>query len=427
MQSTAAKYDISQVKTQEGLTNPEVLGRIALAISAVVIMSFVLDVPTLFATGWAAVYILTLVLIAVVAAKLPPQVDMLQLSAVIALYLIEVAAFGAMGIWLWAQPGMLLPVGGLLFMVASMLHSVSFPGMAWRRRMINASIVALMMAMFVAVWIAQGEPLRDCATLAAGFALIFCYFAYALYQIAESERRLADQTQRRVEAERTAAVGAITGGVAHDFNNLLTAVMGNLELTRETASWAEQRELIDNAYREARRGADLTADLLSFSRKAVLSPVDVDVNDVITAYKGLIRDTLPSTIEIVLNLTSVELPKLTIDLAKFQTMLLNLVINARDAMPDGGVLEIRTERIEDKHCVEITVSDSGVGISNEILPRVTDPFFSTKPVGQGSGLGLSMVRGFVEQSGGVLTIRSDPGAGTRVAACLPYKVSPVDA
>lgn len=237
--------------------------------------------------------------------------------------------------------------------------------------------------------------------------------------------------QRLRESQKLEAVGHLTGGVAHDFNNLLTVILGNSEMMVELATDPELQVMAEMTVSAATRGAELTSRLLAFARRQPLDPKPTDLNQLVEAMRGLIRRTLPENIELVLS-PAPDLGIVEIDAGELDTALLNLVVNARDAMPGGGKLTIETtntlldEDYAQRHTeispgeyVMIGVSDSGKGMNPEIVGRVFEPFFTTKSVGKGSGLGLSMVFGFTKQSGGHISIYSEPNEGTSVKLFFP--------
>ncbi len=246
---------------------------------------------------------------------------------------------------------------------------------------------------------------------------------------------LTDVTQqRKVEAQlrqslRLEAVGQMTGGIAHDFNNLLTIIIGNSELIEESND-PSLRALAEVARKAAERGAELTGRLLAFSRQQPLDPKAIDINLLISKMDGLIRRAIGGHLEIKAVLPA-NLWHVFVDPAQLENALLNLAINARDAMPDGGRLTIETSniRMDDAAVMDrglapgdyllVTVSDTGTGMDKDTLARAFEPFFTTKEVGKGSGLGLSMVYGFVAQSRGHVRIHSAPGQGTTVRIYLP--------
>ena len=229
------------------------------------------------------------------------------------------------------------------------------------------------------------------------------------------------------QSQKMESVGQLTGGVAHDFNNLLTVVSGNLELIEGVTDDGRVRQFAAAARRAADRGAKLTGQLLTFSRRQKLNPKVVNANRLIADFQGLIRQAVGGGCEVRLR-TDEPLWPCHIDPSLLETALLNLALNARDAMPDGGVLEIETHNVVlDEEAadgpagayVRVSVTDTGFGIPPEVRDRVFEPFFTTKEIGKGTGLGLSMVYGFVRQSGGYITIDSAVGVGTTVALYLP--------
>ena len=237
---------------------------------------------------------------------------------------------------------------------------------------------------------------------------------------------ILDATDRRsleeqlAQARKMEAVGQLTGGVAHDFNNLLTVVLGNVDMMARKAEDEDRRaRRIDAIRQAAERGRDLTRQLLAFSRRQHLSPVTLDINALIRDFAPLMHQAVGEAVTLDLTLAD-ELLCAHVDPTQLETALLNLAVNARDAMPDGGVLSVRTSReAHGDRRVEIAVSDTGVGMSPEVRERVFEPFFTTKEVGKGSGLGLSQVYGFVRQSNGEVRLESAPGRGTVFHLMLP--------
>ena len=234
---------------------------------------------------------------------------------------------------------------------------------------------------------------------------------------------ILDATDRRsleeqlAQARKMEAVGQLTGGVAHDFNNLLTVVLGNIDIMARKPEDEERRARRINAVRQAaERGRDLTKQLLAFSRRQHLSPVVLDINALISEFSPLIRQAVGEAVTLDLQLGDQPLCA-HVDPTQLETALLNLAVNARDAMPEGGQLAIATRR-EGNHLV-IEVRDTGVGMSAEVRERVFEPFFTTKEVGKGSGLGLSQVYGFVRQSEGEVQLHSTQGQGTTFSLRLP--------
>ncbi|HEY0043025.1 MAG TPA: PAS domain S-box protein [Allosphingosinicella sp.] len=238
------------------------------------------------------------------------------------------------------------------------------------------------------------------------------------------ERLKAEEALR--QAQKMEAVGQLTGGIAHDFNNLLTPILGGLELIARRVEDPRLKRIADTALESTRRGAKLTGQLLAFSRIQRLAIAPVEVNGVIDAMQRLLRHTIGSGIRVETRLDPGAGHGLC-DANQLENAILNLAINARDAMPEGGILTIATERVQLDSApdhpagefVRIAVRDTGEGMAPEVLARATEPFYSTKPVGKGTGLGLAQVYGIAQQSGGSVRIESALGEGTTVAILLP--------
>jgi signal transduction histidine kinase/CheY-like chemotaxis protein len=271
--------------------------------------------------------------------------------------------------------------------------------------------------------------------------------AYAALEEEVRQRREAEAMVKRFEekeatesnvqqAQKMEAIGQLTGGVAHDFNNILTVITGTIEIlsdaVKDRPHLAQITNLISGA---AARGAELTKHLLAFSRRQPLQPRNTDVNALVIDAASLLRPTLGEHIEIESMLAHDSAPAL-IDPSQLTTAILNLALNARDAMSNGGKLTLETKNVvldenyarlnsevRPGNYVMIAVSDTGDGIPNNLLEKVFEPFFTTKEAGKGSGLGLSMVYGFVKQSNGHIKIYSEQGHGTSVKLYLPQATS----
>jgi signal transduction histidine kinase len=250
-------------------------------------------------------------------------------------------------------------------------------------------------------------------------------------------QELEQAREQFAQAQKMEAVGQLTGGVAHDFNNLLTVIVGNLDMAqRHLESWTEGpaerlRRLINNAIRGAQRATAITQRLLAFSRKHPLDPKLLSINTLLNDLADFLRRSLGETVALDIVVAD-GLWQVEADPIQLEAAILNLAVNARDAMSDGGKLTIATSKslLDEEYCrhieelvageyVQIAVSDTGSGMSKDVMERVFEPFFTTKPAGQGTGLGLSQVHGFVKQSGGHVRIDSKPGEGTTVKIYLP--------
>jgi signal transduction histidine kinase/CheY-like chemotaxis protein len=255
------------------------------------------------------------------------------------------------------------------------------------------------------------------------------------------ESRVEERTQKLMvaeenlrQAQKMEAVGQLTGGIAHDFNNMLTGIIGSLDIMKRRIAAGRIGEIdrfMEAASVSAQRAAALTHRLLAFSRRQSLDSKPVDVNALVESMHDLLNRTMSERITLRVVLTP-DLPLAKTDANQLENALLNLAINARDAMPHGGEMTVETgiatldEAYSSTHpdlqpgrYIMLAVSDTGVGMSKEVLSKVFDPFFTTKPLGQGTGLGLSMIYGFVKQSGGHIRIHSTPGQGTSAKLYLP--------
>ena len=301
---------------------------------------------------------------------------------------------------------------------------------AWRRNLAGYCAVAALaaLALLAASLFAQRQSRQERLATARWRQAADALEAEA------AERRRAEAQLR--QAQKMEVVGHLTGGVAHDFNNLLTVVMGNLEMAQRHAGEAGGRAMrgIENAMEGARRAAILTQRLLAFSRQSPLAPERVDLNRLVAGMSDLFRRTLGERIAVETVLAGGLWGTLA-DVNQAENALLNLAVNARDAMPEGGRLTVETGNVhlDDAYAsarhevapgpyVLVAVSDTGSGMSADLLPRVFEPFFTTKASGKGSGLGLAQVYGFLRQSGGHAAIYSEPGEGTVVKLYFPRHV-----
>jgi PAS domain S-box-containing protein len=258
------------------------------------------------------------------------------------------------------------------------------------------------------------QPIRD----AAGKVV------FLLFEARDITDLKAIQEQLR-QSQKMEALGQLTGGFAHDFNNLLTVVVGGLDLITKRIDDPKLRTYAGNALAAAERGARLTGQLLAFSRVQRLEVRSTEIAPLIENMRPLLRNVLGPGVQKAFKLEAVGVPVMA-DPTQVEVAVLNLAINARDAMPDGGILTFATRPVEiaddpelaDGRYVELAISDTGVGMSEEVASRAFEPFFTTKDVGKGTGLGLSMVYGMARQSGGTARIESAPGTGTTVKILL---------
>jgi PAS domain S-box-containing protein len=245
----------------------------------------------------------------------------------------------------------------------------------------------------------------------------------------ESQRSLEQARQALFQSQKLDAIGQLTGGVAHDFNNLLMAVLGSLELLRKRLPPdPKAAALLDNAVLGAQRGAALTQRMLAFARKQDLNIEGVDLRGLLDGMRGLLERSIGPSVELQIDLAADVAPVFT-DANQLEIALINLAVNARDAMPSGGLISLAAANVlvdakselglTPGAYVRLTVADQGEGMDEQTLARATEPFYTTKGVGKGTGLGLPMVHGLAEQSGGRLKLHSQPGQGTRIELWLP--------
>jgi signal transduction histidine kinase len=272
----------------------------------------------------------------------------------------------------------------------------------------------------------NGQPVFDASGEFAGYRGT----AKDISDIVNSQELIREKEAELMQAQKMEAIGQLTSGVAHDFNNLLTVINGNLELMKLTLEDSDiDTGKIESAMRASDRAAELTNKLLAFARRQPLNPESVNFTELISSLHEMLRRTLGEQIEIILDLSE-DIWICNVDVGLFESAILNLAINARDAMMAGGRLTISSANVtvdednpivglEGGDYVRISLTDTGIGIPANELPHVFEPFYTTKPQGEGSGLGLSMVYGFASQSGGHANITSTPGSGTTANVYLP--------
>jgi len=286
-------------------------------------------------------------------------------------------------------------------------------------------LLAIMAALFLAVMATAQRALRAVNSELQDRAMA----------LAAANRQLETEMEERARAEEAArqsqkmeAVGQLSGGVAHDLNNLLTIIKGSLHLLQKRLAQGatDVQRYVDGANEGVERAAALTRRLLAFSRRQPLSPVPVELSSLASGMSDMVRQSAGERVSVAYRLDSTW--KTVCDANLMENVILNLAINARDAMPDGGTLTIATRDVRaDPHGadevarrdhIELCIADTGFGMSEAVRARAFDPFFTTKPQGKGTGLGLSMAFGFIRQSGGTMRIESAPGRGTRVVIAM---------
>ncbi|MCE7797098.1 ATP-binding protein [Sphingobium sufflavum] len=276
------------------------------------------------------------------------------------------------------------------------------------------------------------HPMRDASARIIGAFLT----AYDVSARVQAQRDLESAQEALRQSQKMEAMGQLTGGVAHDFNNLLTPILGALDmLQRRGVGTEREQRLIAGAFQSADRAKVLVQRLLAFARRQPLQAVPVEVGKLVAGMADLVASTTGPQIRVSVDAAD-DLPHARADVNQLEMALLNLSVNARDAMPDGGTLRI-TARAEhlgaDRGALKagdyvcLSVADTGIGMDDATMARAIEPFFSTKGIGRGTGLGLSMVHGLASQLGGALTISSRPGVGTNIELWLPQSASEIDA
>ena len=258
------------------------------------------------------------------------------------------------------------------------------------------------------------DPIRNDAGELIGFAKI----TRDISERKAAEERLSAMQRQLAESQKFDALGQLTGGVAHDFNNLLMIISGSIHAIRKEVAGEKALRALQSIDRASQRAASLTRQLLTFARRQSVQPQSIKLSERIEALRDVLSSGLGSAVSLTIDIAD-DVWNIVVDPNEFETALLNLVINARDAMPDGGTLTIAAKNLPDKNQVAISVEDTGVGIPDDIAAKVFDPFFTTKAVGKGTGLGLSQVHGFAHQAGGTVGLRSVLGSGTTITMCLP--------
>ncbi|MCA0938648.1 hypothetical protein LCM08_03955 [Salipiger pacificus] len=408
--------DFTEVRALEGMRRSQGLLSIVMVAGATLAIWTLKDVPLLL--PWLGVMLLCFGVHSYSVHALPEQGYRRQLLLPIATLLLSGIAYIAGGMILWAEGEPSLRTLSLLFIFVALLNTLTY---RVRMRLLLVLDLALMGAGVLARagWLWIVDP-GTADTLLVSVALVICYlfFVRVAWTVMRTREALDLASGEALAAARGRAMEQLTGGVAHDFNNLLTAVLGNMELARLSPVPAEREELMDEAERAARRGAELTAQLLAMASCARLKPVSMSPEEALRGLPERAAEQLGSAHDLTVELEP-ELPDIRVDGPNLQICLLELISNARDAMPDGGVIALRVNaaaRVQVPGvCFEL--SDTGAGIPADLMPLVCEPYFTTKPVGQGSGLGLAMLRGFAEQSGGDFELGT-PRSGLGTCACL---------
>lgn len=430
-------YDLSFVKAQVERLSERAFVQIALIMTVAMVGYFLLGKRALLL--WGGGYALSMLAWVWLIKAMPEKVER-------AGFLLVMGASGVYGlsyVWIvwysWISPEELMRHVAIAALSGAMLNAISM-----RSDDILMGLTDMVLTILTAIWMVvyffMGSGLsREDIFFAVVIGALLLFLLAGIYDANAARNQLRRSHRTEIEQTKLQALGQLTGGVAHDFNNLLTVIIGNLDLRREVDLEREdEEELLAEVEAAARKASVLTAHLLAFSRRSPLEERVVDLQKVVEEARVLLGRLLPATHQFMVRSPS-SLPPIRVDVGKLETVIVNLVMNARDAMPAGGMIVFsaaevdfsdgrplpaspyaRTGRaLEPGRYLELSVADEGAGIPVDVLPKVLEPYFTTKPVGKGSGLGLPMALGFAEQSGGTLSVESAEGQGTRVSLWFP--------
>lgn len=411
-------FDLTAIKRVDSFSNPEVRFRIPILVVSGAIASWLMGDPSLMVI--ILCYELSFAVQVYYTGRLPARVGLWRFVSVVVFGTLTHAALMSISIYMFAHPDR-----GAQFVGLALFFSLSLNTISQRAReptLFSTDLWALCIAVVVMIWVevSRNANMAEVAVIATTLVALCIYTVSCTLEIGRFRKGFDAAREGQRAADKQRAIGQLTGGVAHDFNNLLTVVLGNLELRRHVTDPVEHEALLQEAEAAAQRGADLTSQLLAFSRRSNLSVRPATVSEICEGISPFMIRLLGERHQLACGHTD-GLARINVDVGKLQSVLLNLVLNARDALPDGGVVHFFAQSTDalDVATVTLTVQDQGTGISSADLAHVFEPFFTTKPVGKGSGLGLSMAKGFVEQSGGRLDLTSREGAGTTVVLHFP--------
>ena len=350
------------------------------------------------------------------------------LALVLLAHLAVGIAFAAMPAYLWLQDNEAYHFAGMVLLVGSILNIFLVRAQVWYLALCFVIPDAVALTVIGADIAAQAPNTAEAVSVWAVTAAIVLYLSVAVVQAARMHRRHLATRAQLIQSQKMEALGNLAGGMAHDFNNILNVITGTLDLVRDERDPDRIAERLDRASQAAERGAGLIRQVLSFARRSHLEPRRVAPERVLAEVEQMARRLIPERIAIEV-VAAPGLPPVRVDESTLVTALLNLVLNGRDAIAGRGRIVLgcalaQGTRPGRRAQVVFSVRDDGRGIARDLLGKVTDPFFTTKPVGEGTGLGLSMVAGFAAQSGGALTLDSREGAGTEACILLPVDDRP---
>lgn len=409
----------------EERTTKEVYARHLLLLVMVLLGSW--SFAVIFPLFWIAFYTASTFVSWHVLGRLAERRQLVDYGMALGIFALRIFTFRAMMLYLWFGPFLSWQFIALFMLMGSLRFSIN-PKTRIRSYALITAFADLTTLVVLSGLAILPEPFGQ-GRLLVGFAAagLAIYYVITLQEAHKGLLEIEALEEQSRQSQKMEAIGRLTGGFAHDFNNIMTVVNGNLELLDEVDTPTEQRGLLEEARTAAGRASRLTAQLLAFSRQLPMHRDVVDTSMFLDELQGHTVRVLPGHISMRSEIDP-DLWPMFVDGVQLEVAVQNLILNARDAMPDGGTITLstRTETLLAVHkqmvgtrFVVLSISDTGHGLSESMIEKVTEPFFTTKPVGEGSGLGLSMVKGFAEQSGGALHLSSKEGAGTTAAIWIP--------
>jgi signal transduction histidine kinase/CheY-like chemotaxis protein len=426
---------MSYSKELESLAKVETLNSLEFRVQFIAV--FVCVATAVATTGlwilfaWFALHYSLVFLERILASRFTKLGTPLAFYTIISLNLAVGVTFAWLPVYLWMQGQPSFYFAAMALLVGSTLNTFLIRSSLWYQAVCFVAPNAGAFLLISIVISGQGLPTGEVVALVVIASAVLLYFLVAVVEMHRMHIAHEHTRDQLLQSQKTEVIGRLTGGVAHDFNNLLSVISGNLEIALSETNETDRNTAIQGALKAATRGGNLVHQLLAFARKARLESRSIPVDAALTELGEMARRVIPSSIVVDLGHNKSGLFVLA-DPVSLTTALLNLLLNARDAISGSGTIQLSVTGVSPKELpagmtydkaytsfVLFTVKDSGHGMSSELIDKVTEPFFTTKPVGFGSGLGLSMVQGFAQQSGGGIHIASSPSVGTTVYVALP--------
>lgn len=414
-----ARYrrQINILRHADATSVPEILTRHAIIAGAAIILWFSTGQTLMLIWGFGYILLNAVYILVLRAPKLP-----MGRRTYCALFLASMVIstwYAGMTVYLSTLDGRVYEFIGICGLIGLGLYNLSRHTdltylATWDTLLITLCVIGIVLG-----FVAKTDTFTHQIAIVFGGFAINTYYMMTYLSIMRTRATLRRAQEAEVQSQKMRAIGQLTSGIAHDFNNILTVIRGNLDLASELPDPQERETMLDEARAGTDRAAHLVRQLLAFSRKSQMRRSDIALAPFLEDFAMSLRRLLPETVGVTLCATLPEV-SLRADRQLLETALLNCAINARDAMqPQGGVLRVAAIENTAARELAILIEDTGPGVPPAMIDRITEPFFTTKPVGEGSGLGLSMVKGFAEQSGGRLELRNMPSGGLQVALILP--------